>query len=96
MTVKLLTEHHLEFLSSSGSYTGSSESTLVKMPNCCKSHVAAHIFGSLIHVNVAHQIGISTVFTDVRTFYHTYLIPTCGKDKNQTVTRRFASNAIVM
>ena len=30
MSVKLLTEHHLEFLNLKGSYTGSSESTLVK------------------------------------------------------------------
>ena len=32
MTVKLLTEHHLEFLSLIGGGTGSSESALVKMP----------------------------------------------------------------
>ena len=38
MTVKLLTEHLLEFLSLQGDYTGSSESTLVKMPHCWKSH----------------------------------------------------------
>ena len=37
MTVELLTEHHLEFLSSKGGCTGSSESTLVKMPHCWKS-----------------------------------------------------------
>ena len=36
-TVQLLTEHHLEFLSLKGDCTGSSESTLVKMPHCCKS-----------------------------------------------------------
>ena len=44
MIVKLLTEHHLEFLSLKGGCTGSSESTHVKMPHCCKSHVTAHIF----------------------------------------------------
>ena len=38
MSVKLLTEHHLEFLSLTGYFTGSSESTLVKLPNCWKSH----------------------------------------------------------
>ena len=37
MIVKLLTEHHLEFLS----LRGSSESTLVKMPHCWKFHVTA-------------------------------------------------------
>ena len=40
---KLLTEHHLRFLSLKGGCTGSSESALVKMPHCRKSHVAAHI-----------------------------------------------------
>ena len=41
MSVKLLTEHYLEFLSLKGGYTGSSESTLVKMPHCWKSCVVA-------------------------------------------------------
>ena len=43
MTVKLLTEQYLEFLSLKGGCTGSSESTIVKMPHCWKSHVAAHV-----------------------------------------------------
>ena len=42
MIVKLLTEHHLAFLTLKGDCTGSSESTLVKMSNCWKSHAAAH------------------------------------------------------
>ena len=42
MIVKLLTEHHLEFLGLYGGCTGSSESTLVKMPYCWKSRVVAH------------------------------------------------------
>ena len=43
MIVKLLTEHDLEFLSLKGGCIGSSESTLVKMPHCWKSHVTAHL-----------------------------------------------------
>ena len=43
MSVKLLTEHRYEFLSLKGGCTDLSESTLVKMPQCWKSHVAAHI-----------------------------------------------------
>ena len=43
MTAKLLTEHHLEFLSLKGGCTGLSESIHVKMPHCWKSHVAAQI-----------------------------------------------------
>ena len=44
MIVKLLTEHNLEFLSLKGGCTGTSESTLVKMPHSWKSHVVAHIY----------------------------------------------------
>ena len=36
--IKLLTEHHLEFLSLKGGCRGSSKSTLVKISNCWKSH----------------------------------------------------------
>ena len=43
MNIKLLAEHHLEFLSLTGGCTGLSESTLVKMPHCLKSHVTAQI-----------------------------------------------------
>ena len=43
MIVKLLTEHHLEFLSSKGGCTDTSESTLVKMSNCWKSHAMAQL-----------------------------------------------------
>ena len=39
MNVKLLTEHHLMFLSLKGGYTGSSEFTPVNLPHCWKSHV---------------------------------------------------------
>ena len=41
MNIKLLTEQHSEFLSLKGVCTGSSESTLFKMPHCWKSHVMA-------------------------------------------------------
>ena len=44
MIVKLLTEHHLEFLSLKGGCRGSSESTHVKMAHCWKSHAVAQIF----------------------------------------------------
>ena len=41
MNFKLLTKLHLEFLSITGGCTGSSESTLVNMPHCWKSHAMA-------------------------------------------------------
>ena len=49
MIVKLLTEHHLRFLILKEGCTGSSESTLVKMSNCWKSHVGAHIILSFCY-----------------------------------------------
>ena len=48
MTVKLLTEHHLEFVSLKGGCGGLPESTLVKMSNYWKSHAAAHFMFDLI------------------------------------------------
>ena len=39
MSVKLVTEHHLEFLSLKEGFTGSSEWTLVKMPHCWRKPV---------------------------------------------------------
>ena len=43
LSVKLLTEQHLTSQSLKGGCTGSSESTLVKMPHYWQSHVAAHL-----------------------------------------------------
>ena len=43
MSVKLLTEHHLRSKLKEG-YTGSSESTLVKIPHCLKSRHGAFMF----------------------------------------------------
>ena len=43
MTIKLLTEHHLELPSLKGGCTGLSESSIVKMPHCWKSNVMAHL-----------------------------------------------------
>ena len=43
MNIKLLTEHHLEFLNLKEGCRGSSESTLAKMSKCWKSYVTAHL-----------------------------------------------------
>ena len=51
MIVKLLTEHHLEFLSLKGGCRGSSMSTLVKMSYCWKSHAVAHIISDGVIVS---------------------------------------------
>ena len=54
MIVKLLTEHHLEFLSLKVGCTGSSESTHVKMPHCWKTYVTVHL--TLRHENSSVDI----------------------------------------
>ena len=54
-----MTEHHFEILSLKGEYTGSSESTLVKMPCCWKSHVTFQVFCS-IH-DAKEQVDYDTV-----------------------------------
>ena len=51
----LLTEHHLEFLSLKGGFTGSSESTLVKMPLFWKSHVTAQLDDTVKLQRLEHQ-----------------------------------------
>ena len=51
MTVKLLTEHHLESLSLKGDCRGSSESTLVKMSIFWKSHAAAHLYDNMMPIS---------------------------------------------
>ena len=43
MTVRLLSEHHLKFLSLKGACTGSPESIHVKMIHCWKFHIAAQL-----------------------------------------------------
>ena len=54
MSVKLLNKHDFEFLSLKTDCTGLSESTLVKMPHCWKSHVTAHM-SYLVHKKVSQH-----------------------------------------
>ena len=55
MIDKLLTEHHLEFVSLKGGCRGSSESTHVKMPHCWKSHAVAHFLLLFFQFNTKLQ-----------------------------------------
>ena len=58
MTVKLLTEHHLEFLSLKGGCRGSSESTHVKIPHCLKSRVMTHLILIVYAFNVSCSYSV--------------------------------------
>ena len=70
MSVKLLTEHHLEFLSFKGGCTGSSESTLVNMLHCWKSHVTAQLCIKKAVENPRHlsAAGVNDPFQTVNFF----------------------------
>ena len=63
MRVKLLTEYHLEFLSLKDGCTGTSESTLVKMPHCWKSHAAAHYF--VLSINLKKRADKLSEFQEI-------------------------------
>ena len=56
MNIKLLTVHYLEFLSLKGSCTGSSESTLVIIPHCWKSQVAAHTNQQVLNPTMQQKV----------------------------------------
>ena len=58
MIVKLLTEHHLEFLSLTGGCASTSETTLLKMPHCWKSHALAHIWDTIYRDNPKSAFAI--------------------------------------
>ena len=66
MIVKLLTEHHLGFLSLKGGCRGSSKSTHVKMPYCWKSHVTAHIF--FLHMSARRWLHDDNFFANDSSF----------------------------
>ena len=69
LTIKLLTEYHLEFLSLIGRSTSSSESIHVKMPSCWKSLVAAHIILKMNGLMIAVLLIIySVIYIVVLTF----------------------------
>ena len=57
MIVKLLTEHHLEYLSLKGDCTGSFESKDVKTPHFWKSHATAHILSVASSIFHLHGTG---------------------------------------
>ena len=61
MIVKLLAKHHLEFLSLKGGCRGSSESTLVKMSNCSKSHALAHYYMSESWVEMLTKLYVALI-----------------------------------
>ena len=82
MTVKLLTEHHLEFLSLKGGCTGSSESSLVKMPHCWESHVMVQI------IFYHNQFTCSELFVSSFIIEQTQIELSCESQRNEELKLR--------
>ena len=73
MSVKLLTEHRLEFVSLKGGCTRSSESTLIKMPHC----VAAQFMIYWLRADAYDTLG------------GTFISPRKGKIQTSTTNQVF-------
>ena len=73
-----MTEHDLEFLCLKEGFTGSSESTLVKMPHLWKSCVTAHISneGSYMRVHVLLNLLMVLMRSNARLAKHLSLFAT--------------------
>ena len=88
MSVKLLSEYNLEFLHLKGDCTGSSESTVVEMPHCSKSHVAAHIH---ISPTPSKEYVIKNQFSYFST--KTYVVGSTQKNRlNETILLSIKTN----
>ena len=70
MSVKLLTKHYLEYLSLKGGCTGPSESTLVKIPYCWKSHVTAHMLIVMRLCKLVTIFSVSIINQGPLSLYH--------------------------
>ena len=93
MIVKLLTERHLEFLSLKGGCTGSSESTLVKMSNCWKSHALAQMINSQKWDTGARKMPIEYMFCFINREQCKYIISSCKKcGLFSSVSKKIISN----
>ena len=73
MTVKLLTEHHLEFLRLKGGCTGLSESTTVKIPHCWKSQNSAL---SSFHFTLDSHVNYLLLSYKSAVYYHCHAVLT--------------------
>ena len=77
MGVKLLSEQHLGFLNLTRGCTGSSESTLVKMPHCWKSRVTAQIYNVAYGVNFITKVQGHWYGSVDKGQYHNCMLKIC-------------------
>ena len=85
MTLRPLTDHHLEFLSSS-------ESIFVKMPHCWKSHVAAHIWSTVNVLNFKlFSLSIFSIKMVIKAEVHKMLVKIANRKEP---VKTASSNAV--
>ena len=85
MIVKLLTEQHLEFLSLQGGCRDSTESTLVKIPNCWKSHALAHLEFLSLKGGCTSSSSESTLEKKIPHCSKSHVVVLCCWDSEETV-----------
>ena len=86
MIVKLLTEHHLEFLSLKGGCIGWSKSTHVKMPHCWKSHALAQL--KYVHTQVNNFVSSACVVYKARSTHMDVMTPASSSSRQRRRRRR--------
>ena len=89
MIVELLTEHNLEFLSLKGGCTGSSESTLVKIPHLLEIKaqlllIPPYFFFYLLRKAPYLSIAKYTLFSSYRGFLKTAYLETADQRERQS------------
>ena len=80
LNTKVLTKHHLEPLSLRRGCTGSSESDLVKIPHCWKSHVMARL-ESLTHPKPDQEPKPKIVWALTRDFHQCDVLARVASDE---------------
>ena len=90
MSLKLLTEHNLEFLSLKGGWKGSSESPLVKMPHCYDSIIVCCPLLICTFFCHYHKLNIHACFQNglserIQQLWNFVLVR--GEDPNTTISR---------
>ena len=76
MSVKLLSEHHLEFLSLKRGFAGSSETTIIKMSHCWKSCHCLIIWIQAFYVAGYRAITLGSDFSERHSNRHHMAIGT--------------------
>ena len=91
MSVKLITEPHLDSLSSKGCCICSPEPTIVKMPHCWKSHVMAQLcfpFTDGALLTSIRPISFLPESADAYTYSGSATTPPCRQNIQWVIYRR--------